>query len=38
MLGARGPLRVCLIVLWLGLLLPAMAQAQGKWIHFRNDV
>jgi N-acetylneuraminic acid mutarotase len=32
MIGAIGPLRVCLIILWLGLLLPATAQAQGKWI------
>src|SRR5438874_8234534 len=31
MVGAIGPLRVCLIALWLTLLLPAMAQAQGKW-------
>jgi len=32
MMGAIGPLRICLIILWLGLLLPATAQAQGKWI------
>jgi N-acetylneuraminic acid mutarotase len=31
MMGAIGPLRVCLIILWLGLLLPATIQAQGKW-------
>ena len=32
MIGAIGPLRVGLIILWLGLLLPATAHAQGKWI------
>ena len=32
MIGVSGPLRVCLIILWFGLLLPATAQAQGKWI------
>jgi N-acetylneuraminic acid mutarotase len=32
MIVAIGPLRVCLVILWLGLLLPATAQAQGKWI------
>ncbi len=31
MIGAIGLLRVCLIALWLGLLLPATVQAQGKW-------
>ena len=31
MIGVSGPLRVCLIILWLGLLVPTMAQAQGKW-------
>jgi N-acetylneuraminic acid mutarotase len=31
MIGAIGPLRVYLIILLLGLLLPATAQAQGKW-------
>ncbi len=31
MIAAIGPLRVCLVILWLGLLLPATAQAQGKW-------
>jgi len=30
-MGAISPLRICLIILWLGLLLPATAQAQGKW-------
>ena len=32
MIGAIDLLRVCLIILWLGLFLPAAAQAQGKWI------
>src|SRR5437773_12141269 len=32
MIGAIGPLRVCLIALWFALLLPAPAQAQGKWV------
>ena len=31
MIGAIGQRRVCLIILWLGLLMPATAQAQGKW-------
>src|SRR6266700_2886658 len=31
MIVAIGPLRVCLIILCLGLLVPATAQAQGKW-------
>ncbi|HEV2039644.1 MAG TPA: hypothetical protein VGT81_06295, partial [Casimicrobiaceae bacterium] len=31
MIVAIGPLRVCLIILCLSLLVPATAQAQGKW-------
>src|ERR1700693_326116 len=31
MMVAIGPLRVCLIMLCLGLLQPAPSQAQGKW-------
>src|ERR1700693_118592 len=30
MIAAIGPLRVCLIALWLGVFLPATANAQGK--------
>src|ERR1700675_2712432 len=30
MIGAIGALRVCLIILWLGLLLPGTAHAHGK--------
>jgi N-acetylneuraminic acid mutarotase len=32
MMGFVGPLRACLIVLWLVLALPATAHAQGKWV------
>ena len=32
MIAAIGPLRVCLIILWLGVFLPATANAQGKWV------
>src|ERR1700730_15240544 len=32
MIAAIDPLRVCLIILWLGVFLPATANAQGKWI------
>jgi len=32
MIAAIGPLRVCLTILWLGLFLPATANAQGKWV------
>src|SRR5450432_4571198 len=32
MMDGIGLRRVCLVILWLGVLLPAAAQAQGKWV------